>query len=271
MTTILGAGSQTLAQGLAATSQMAARPQFELSFSLLQNSLLDRLSEKIDKLNDSSGVDKVDAFIEMQRKQLIRALPPIGKFGNVTQYNKDVMVDMFGHMDSIDAANTASNSTEFDKFVAQMNDSTEMLKKPNGIAAGIYIKDGLETLRDNGSGLLNYDDYADDAARATAISDFRSGLNSSLAVLEITLDTARNISGDLQTKLNSLDLQVMADRSVKEVELLDDIEAARDEHANFLKSLSIAFEVAIQGAEQVGNTLLNGYKAPSGSVLNMFS
>ena len=88
MTTILTAGSQTLAQGLAATSQMSARPQFELSFSLLQNSLLDRLSDKIDKLNDSSGVDKVDAFIEMQRKQLIRALPPIGKFGNVTHFTQ---------------------------------------------------------------------------------------------------------------------------------------------------------------------------------------
>lgn len=269
MSSILGSSSN-FAESFSAVQLAASRPTFELQFNMLQNALLDQLSVKIDDLQDQD-VNNVDAFLILKKSKLSRAYTAVGKFGNETQHNKDVVTDIAAQIDLLTTANTNSDETAFNKAVAEIDDlMLNSLKDVNGSAAGLNVKDGLNQFRENGSGLLNYADYADSNARTDAITELQSTLNTSISILDINLDTAYKISSDIQSTLTSIDLQVTAEQAAAQTEVINEIEKLRNDHANFLKYLSIAFEVSQSNAQALADTL-NGNFSQKGTVVDIIS
>jgi len=263
--------TNSFAESFSATQLAAARPTFELQFHLLQNSLLDQLTVKVEDLQEDANVNKVDAFLFLEQKKLGRALDTVGSFGNETQHNKDVVGELVDKLTALTTANTNSDESGFNSALADINDlMMNSLKDVNGTAAGLNVKDGLYTYKENGSGLSSFSDYADSSTRSDAIAELQSALSSSLSILDINLNTAFKIHSDVQGKLSSISIQINADALAAQTESIDEIEQLRTEHANFLKYLSIAFEVSQNNAQQLADSL-NGNGGQKGTVVDIIS
>ncbi|MDV7339044.1 hypothetical protein RYZ26_05540 [Terasakiella sp. A23] len=268
MSSILSGGN--FADSFSAVQLAASRPTFELQFNMLQNALLDQLSVKVEDLQ-SQDINKVDAFLQVEQNKLTRALAAVGKFGNDTQHNKDVVKDISAQIDLLTTANSNSDETAFNAAKAEIDElMTNYLKDVDGSAAGMNVKDGLYSYRENGSGLLNYADYADSDARTTAISELQTSLNISISVLDINLDTAYKISNEVQGKLSSISIQINAEQLAAQTDVINEIEKLRDDHANFLKYLSIAFEVSQANAQALADNL-SGNNTQKGTVVDIIS
>ena len=262
--------TNSFAESFSAVQLSASRPTFELQFSMLQNALLDQLDVKIVDAQNSS-VNKIDAFLGLEQKKLTRALGSVGRFGNDTQHNKDIVGEIVEKLASLSKANTDSNETAFNTTLADVDElMQDFLKDVNGSAAGLNVKDGLNNYRENGSGLSNFADYADESSRADAISDLQGAISSSLSILEINLDTAYKIHGTVQGKLSSISIQINADALAEQSETVNEIEKLRDDHANFLKYLSIAFEVGQANAQALADSL-HGNAGQKGTVVDIIS
>ena len=59
--------ANSFARDLGNLARISARPTFELQFNILQNQLLSQLSDKIEKLNDTSANTQVDAFLKLEK------------------------------------------------------------------------------------------------------------------------------------------------------------------------------------------------------------
>jgi hypothetical protein len=257
------------AESFSAVQLSAARPTFELQFNMLQNSLLNQLDVKIEKLQANS-VNKVDEFVALQQKKLSRSISAVGIYGEGTQHNKDIVGEISASFEKLQAASTNLDEAAFNKYKTEIDDLTLQLKKVDGYAAGFTVKDGLDNFRENKSGILNFSDYADAATRDSALIDFQSSVNNSLSVLEINLDAAYTVHSKVSAKLSSINIGLNADALASQSELMNDIEKMRNDHSNFLKYLSIAFEVAQNNAQQLADSF-NGNAGQKGTVVDMIS
>ena len=71
----------SFAQGLANTATMAARPRFELAFNGLQNTIIDRLNNKIEEITADDGlVNNIDPFLLSSQKRLQRFQADLDRF-----------------------------------------------------------------------------------------------------------------------------------------------------------------------------------------------
>lgn len=266
--TILGGGN--FAESFSALQAAAARPRFELQFNILQNSLLDQLSVKIDDLQ-SNNVNRVDEFLTLEHRKLSRAYAHVGKFGNDTQHNDDVLNEIISKFDTLSDSVTNSDDASFDSAISEIDDlMINSFKNVSGAAAGLNIKDGLSQYLDSGSGIGTYASYADDTERSAAVSDLLSNLVISLQVLDINKDTAYNLSAEISSRLTSIDIQVNADQLANEAELMETIEKMRDEHSQFLTYLSIGFEVAQSNIDQLVAALSTS-NTQKGTVVDIIS
>lgn len=269
MVSILDGSS--VASSLASVMTASASPTFELQFNMLQNTLLDRLDDKINELNEESSVNRVDAFVQLEQNKLNRSLPKVADFGKNTQYNKDVLTDMFYFLDKMDTANADLDEDAFNEALAEMEERTLMLKDISGLSIGIIANDWLDEYRENGTGLVNFGDYADADARADALTEFRDEMGAKLVVNALNLDTAYEMQDKILGKLTSIDLQIQADATAAQAEKIEEIKDLREEYGYFLQGLSLAFEVQAANAEALSNQLVNGTDVDPGSVLNLFA
>ena len=273
MVSILGAfNNQSVGQTMSALANTAARPNFELQFSILQNTLLDQMSVKIEDLQKEKSYNRIDAFLDLERKSLMRSLPHVAKYGKDTEQNKAYLIDMKEELDNLNIAIADGDADAFDSAISRFDKtSTQKVLYVSGNKTGIHVKDGLMDLRSDGSGFSDYASYADNDARKAAVSELMEKVDLSIAILNNNLDTAYEINDRIQSKLTSINLQIVSTNAASDTEFMSTIEKLRQENANFLKSVSISFEVAQSNAQALSDNIFKGYKPPIGSVLNMFT
>ncbi|MBL6945326.1 MAG: hypothetical protein ISR47_01665 [Rhodospirillales bacterium] len=259
----------SVGRALANLGNAAARPNFELQFSILQNSLLDRLSEKIDALKEDSSVNNVDAFLTLETNRLNRIIPLINKYEDDTTNNYLTTNGFVDDLNSLEALASGGDATAFDNLIARLDADLQRVKTVSGLAIGFVVKDGMATIQDEGLGISNYASYGDDASRETAVSEARDKIEIALSVMTINLDNARDLKFSVESDIVSVTLQIEAVQIAEQSEKLAEIEKLRTESGRLLEALSLAFEVNASRAETLSEALLNPPKFNNGSVLDL--
>lgn len=262
-------GDFSVAKALVNLNTVAARPNFELQFSILQNRLLDRISDKIEKFNDDTTVNNVDAFLTLESKRLGRLVPLVEKFESDTTNNYLIANGLVDDLNSLEALASGGNAATFDDLLGRINADLQKVKTVNGLAIGLNVKDGLTTIQSNGMGISDYASYGDNASRETAVSDARAQIEAALAVLVINLDAARDFKSSVQSKTVSVTLQIEAVQIADKAEKLGEIEKLREESGQLLQILSLAFETNLARSQALSDQLLNPPKFNNGTILDL--
>lgn len=261
----------SLGQSLADLANVSARPTFELQYSILQNSLLDRLSKKIDEYNSDSGVNKVDAFLTLEKKRLERIIPNVTKYAQETTNNYLAAGGMIDDLTQLGSLASGGNADAFNNLRDRISADLQRIKNVSGLTIGMNVKDGLIDLQSTGLGIDDYDSYADASSRTDAVTAALAKVQNSLSVLIINLDGARTYQDTVQSKISSVTLQIEATQTAEKAEKLQEINKLKDDTTTLLKTLSLAFEVNASRSEAFTQALLNPSGTTQGTIADLVS
>lgn len=261
-----------VAFALADVANRAARPNFELAFNQLQNTIIDRLNQEIEKAQAEIKETRVDPFLQLEYKRLARLMPYVDRYQADNNDNRFRGARALDLIDELSAASTAGDQATFDAKLAEVNALAQGFTRVDGSAIGIVAPDGLYyDVATNGLAIDDYASYADDAARQTAILAAYNRIQNGLNVAEVNATTAYDFRDRVQSKLTSLQLQVEATRAAAEAEKTQELEKLRDKYADFLKAFSIAFEVNQTRSETLARNLLGPTQVDQGSIVSILT
>lgn len=275
-------GGAELGRGLAATAQMAARPNFELQFATLQNSLIDRINKKIDEVNKDK-TDNVDAFLVLEKVRLTRTsdaltaykAETLRAYAGVQDINAKLM-DLDGLVDG-----AASDPEAFDLLLGQINQIADLTKPINGIPVGVMTDDGIAKMRRDGVvqvtrdgspvKVTSYADFTDAAEARTAISEALTRTLSSISILAVKADAAAAQLSDINLRLTAVTVDIEAKKTATAAEKQQKVKDLEEQYALLLNTLSVMFEGQQSIADHLGRSLFNPPELEKGSVINMFT
>lgn len=252
-------------------ANLAARPNFELQFNILQNQLLGQLDDKVQDILDTGGVNRVDAFLELEQRRLARELPVIGKIENGFTLNYVTVNGMLSRLTTLESLAVGTDEQTFDSELALLNQDLQGIRAVDGLPAGLIVNDGLVDIRDAGLGLNSFASYGTETERLQAVTDAQVALGNALQVLTVNLDVVRDKEQNAIEKQNSVNLQIQALNAASQAEILGEVEDLRAEYAQFLKVLSIGFETSQSFAENFGEALLAPSDVGKGTVLDIIT
>ena len=270
----------SFAQSFASTRLAAGRPNFELQFNNLQNSIIDRLNEKINEAQkDSKLNNQIDVFLLAQEKKLTRFQSDLDLFTFNNARNINAVGELARRLDDLSTAIGNGDTAAFDRTLSEVSDIIGNTVVTNGTTIGIYISDGIEALRRDG--LLQYDN-AGTSTKATAYSDFADQAEAEAAiasaiekigqisdVLLYKAEGAEVLRQKTVTNLNSTLLQIQAAQTAVEAEKAAEIAKLRNEYAQLLNAISLAFESSQALSEQLSAKLFSPDAVPPGSAVNI--
>ena len=190
----------SFAQNLVRTNAAVSRPNFELQFNILQNTIIDRLNEKIAEVTADDGLqnDKIDVFLLQSAKKLTSFQQGIEKFIFENTGNANGVSSISERLDQLDAALDAGDTDAFNTALGKVNETTGLLTVTDGSTVGIFSNDGIQKLRN--SGVVRFDNGGT-TTKATSLSDFADTAAFISAMdLIISVDTAAvHLAGALGT------------------------------------------------------------------------
>ena len=271
-----------LAQGLFRAGNLAYKPNFELQFNTLQNTIIDRLNEKIAQAQASDGLlnSKIDAFLVQAAKKLSATQQGLETFIFQNYRNINGISALASKLDELDSALNASDTAGFNTALTKLNEIVGYLKVTDGSAVGIYTTDGIQKLRI--SGVVRYDDggtptratalsdFADTSAASSAITAARTEIGNISAALIDKTSGAEDLRARAATNLHSTLMQIKAAQVADSASKAEEIAKLKDEYAQLLTVVSLAFESNQTLTEQLGRKLFEEPDIESGSVLNLF-
>ncbi len=271
---------RSLAYGLANLSTVAGRPNFELQFNILQNTVIDRLNEEIAAVNESSR-ESVDAFLVLSQKKLQTFQANLDSFIFANSRNAWTLSELVDQLDQLQSALDASNITLFNTVLSRINEIVGKMAVPNGAVVGIFLNDGVTAIRRDGlinvtrSGakvrVTDYSQFTNAAEAQTAINNARTTITTSLNAVLARAEAAERLRQLTDKNLTATLLEIEGAKTAREAELASALTKLREKYAQFLNALSLAFESNQALAEQLGKGLFDPNKVDPGSVLNIFS
>ncbi len=263
--------SFSVGASLANLANISARPNFELQFNALQNRLLDQLVVKIEELNDDSIVNRVDVFLELEKKRMQRLTPLLEDYEAQTVSNRTTALGMSDDLTTLEGLASGGDATAFDTLLAQLDSDLALIKNVSGLSVGLNVKDGLVRMQGDGIGIGSYASYASDADRQQAVTDAKTKLDIAASVTTLNLDAVRSIQESVLEKIISTTIQIEAVQIADKAEKTEAIKQMRDDHSRLVKMLSLAFEVNQSRAEIFTQQLLEGPQFQPGTVLDLFT
>lgn len=261
--------TESLAFGIANANTLAARPNFELAFNVLQNTVISRLNKEIEKLNNEP-VNNVDAFLLLEQKRLNRVLPFVQTYQANNDSNRFRAASILDKLDVLDLDVLLADSDHFDATLAEANTFASEFLPVDGSAIGIFALDGFDQIARDGLGINSYASYADDAERFAAIDSARTRVQAALDIANINGETAYDFRQRTEKKIIALDAQIKATRAAQRAEKVAEIEKLRQQYAQTLNAISLAFEVAQARSEALGKNLLANRTPKPGTILRLF-
>ena len=281
VTDLLAGGS--VAQGLYRASNLAGRPNFELQFNILQNTIINRLNDKIDEVSADDGLQnaKVDVFLANAAKKLNVVQQGIETFFFENARNINGVSAIAEHLDNLDLALDEGDTAAFDASLEKVNNTIGYLKVTDGTSAGIYTSDGIQKLRN--SGAVRYDnggtptkatqyaDFADATEARAAVAAARTEIGNIAEALVLKAEGAEVVRQKTTQNLNSTLLQIEAAQIADQATKAEEISKLREEYGQLLNALSLAFESSQVLTERLGAKLFEAPELDAGSVVNIFS
>ena len=272
---------RSFASAFGTLASAAARPNFEVQFNILQNSIIDRINKDIERINEASTENQVDAFLLLSQKKLTIFKDNLERFTFVNARNAWTIPELKTKLDQLTAAVNANDTATFDSVLAQVNEIVGNMQVPDGTNVAITIPDGIAALRRDG--ILNvdragvttkitaYSQFANSAEALAAIASAQTRLDSSFVSVMIKAEAAENIRVLTEKNLTSTVFAIESARTASEAEKAVELAKVRENYAQLLNALSLAFESSQAMAEQLGKNLFDPNKVAPGSVMNLFT
>ena len=268
---------KSFASAFGGLANQAARPNFELQFNILQNAVIDRINKEIEKANEASSENRVDAFLLLSQRKLETFRENLDRFRFFNSRNAWTIPDLKTKLGELQAASTAGNAAAFDAILTQVNDAVGNMQVPDGSTVGIFIGDGIGAIRRDG--LLNvggtkitaYSQFTGDAEAQATITAALTRLDNSYNSVIIKADSAEKIRVMTEKQLTSVTFQIEAARTAAAADKAVELAKLRESYGRLLNALSLAFEVNQGAAEQLGKGLFDAEDIEPGSVLNLFT
>ena len=261
----------SVARNIGRLAIIAQRPNFELQFSILQNQLIDQLTDKIEKLNDKTVVNNVDVFLGLEKKRLERMPPLVNRFKNQTFMNLAITNGLTNDLATLKTLAPGSDASAFDTLLTKIDRELLSIRKVDGLAIGFNVKDGLLKVRDDGLGISDFSSYGNATDREAAVTSALAKLDSGVLVLLSNLDAINTFKESVGSKLTSVTLQIEAVQLAETGEKLAEIKKLRAKHSQFLTALSLAFEINQARAELLTEMLLEPPNFGKGTVLDIIT
>lgn len=287
---IITAPTNSLAATLADVGNKAARINFEIGFSLLQNQVIDRVNEEITKVNEVGADNKVE-IEQLQRRhgKLTRSLPVIEKYIYDTQTNGlrlgEIASDIVTLQNSFSAEGDANNVTagEITIFNSRRDALVQkfqyliQLFHPKVTDGNViaYLKNEITNLK-----ALTPVVGVVDAAGAPATNGNRAILTYLGTLRQRSLDAqdtslrAFAAAGQLRQQIQRQAAEVEADfvevTAVDRARKSADVKVLQEKYANVLLAISLSYEVQ-SGLFDSLSAALKKPTIPPGSVMNLFA
>ena len=269
------------AHGFASTATISSRPRFELAFNALQNTLIDRLNDKVEEVTADDGlVNNIDPFLVSSQKRLQRFQADLDHFIFDNSRNINAAGGLAQRLDSLQTALNSNNTDEFNAILGKINQAIGHTHVSNGTTVGIYIDDGITKLRREGLVSITdgdgttvaataRSDFADDAAAQAAIDAAELQIANTASVLLLKAEGAENIRENTAKNIRATILQIEAARVAEQADKANEVAKIREEYGQLLNALSLAFESSQAFADQLGQKLFDPNAVPAGSVVNI--
>lgn len=271
---------QPLAFGLTTLGTTVARPSFELSFNILQNTIIDRLNKEIEAAKESSS-ETIDAFLTLSQKKLRAFQENVDRFTVANGHNAWALAELSNNLEELDAALQANDTPAFNAKLRQINDTVGRLTPHDGSAIGIFLDDGTTAMRRDG--LVNvtrdgakvkvtdYSQFLDAAEAQTAVDNAQTKIATALNAVLARAEAAAKLGQVTDRNLLAVDTEIEATKTARDAELAAQLAKLREKYAILLNDLSLAFESNQALAEQLGKGLFDPNKVDPGSIVNVFS
>ncbi|MEK9751710.1 MAG: hypothetical protein VW338_00660 [Rhodospirillaceae bacterium] len=273
----------SVSQALYRNATLVGRPNFELQFNVLQNTIIERLNQKIAEAgaDDELQNSRVDVFLANAAKKLTGVQQGIEIFIFENARNVNVVSSLSDKLDQLDTALDGGDTAAFNTVLGKLNETAGYLKVTDGSSAGIFTEDGVYKLRSRGVVRLDnagttakataYSDFADATAARQAVSAARAELGNVAAALLAKHEGAEAIRVNVSKNLNKTLLQIQAAQIADQASKAQEIAKLREEYGQLLYALSLAFESSQFLTEQLGAKLFEPPELDSGSVINIFT
>lgn len=265
-----------IGQSLAGLAKASARPNFELRFSQLQNTIINRVNKKIEEINaDNTGA--VDATKVLEKARMQRASDILNAYqGELTnQYNG--VADIYNNLLNLDPS---GDTAQFDALLAKINETAGLLPNVDGTGAGVYTLDGVDQLRDvgvlqvtrNGEQVrvTSYADFVDAAEAEAAVSDALGRAAASVNIINTTIDSVNGLRESVDKRLTAVTLDIEATKTEVSASKAAKIKELEQQYAQMLNALSLSFEGSQSVTERL-QALFNETEYQKGSVMNLFT
>ena len=264
---------------MANAAAQAARPAFELQFNQLQNTVIRRLNDEIEKVNTTSPLErhKVEG-LKKEGVKLANALPVLEQYKVGNQHNLSRMeklremiaslMETF-HLDAeVDEQDVATIETKKQEIAAEIN-NLYVLTHPD-------ITDGDITrrIKDEKANLESQSAVVGSPEDNQAFMDYLTALDSKLdTAQEVTSNTVYlvvDMQASIQSDMSEIEAEMTEINTLQQLEKSEKIQDMREKYGQILQAISLSFESSNDYV-----TMLNEYLSPrlppAGSVLNMFS
>lgn len=268
----------SVGQTMASMAQTAARPNFELRFSQMQNTVINRVNKKIEEIN-SAGV-KVDATKVLERARLQRASDLLASYEQQVSNQYAGVADVYNRLLDLNPTGADTDPSDFNRRLAQINETASMLPNVDGSAAGVFTIDGVDTLRDvgvlqvtrNGEQVRvnSYADFTDGAEADAAIMGAMSRASASVNILSTTIDSISGLRDSVDRRLGAVSLEIEAAKTEASAERAKQIKDLEQEYGRMLNAFSLSFESSQSVTDRIKG-LLQPTEYQKGSVMNLFT
>lgn len=271
--------ANTISATLAAISQASAKTAFEVQFNNLQNTLIKRYNNEVDKINDSSTTTHRVESLENEEKQLLAALPILEQYRIGNENNNSQFEVILEDLNTLRSQITNDNNVTADEVTAFTTLRDKIADRVNNLYLYVHpdINDGNATQRFKES----LDDFKALTPVVGTLDGDNAGLTDSLDTFINSATVASTVTQNTITTALDLEFKIQSDFSVVDAELLQltyeestrratEIDNLKVDLGNTLRAISLSFEINSQLATQL-NQGLSEPVPPAGSVLNFFT
>ena len=283
-------GNINLGAALISIGQATARPNFELSFLQLQNSVIRRVNDRIGEVNEATNNTRAVDELQKDRNELVEDIPKLRTFLFGNEANNGRLQELspvvtsaiakFSEVDD-DTNLTAAEASDINTLKDQIVERLEglfVIKHP-----GIEDSDIIEKLKDLVAELNGFTAVAGtvDASGSGSPSNDNRALLDKLAEAQIRVDVGVEVTRNTASVTNGLILNFQKKSLEIESEILgisegdaqrrsQEVADLRADAANLLQAISISFEASTSLTDFIARSL-SPQQVPPGSVLNLFT
>ena len=260
---------------LVKTSQVGARPAFELQFFQTQDSILEKLNVEINNINNSVNTKGATALLNVQISRLNNDLAVINDFKARTDQKVSRISDTLVNLTSLITLAAPGTVAAFDTKLAE---TIHLMQKTNAPTYERYgVQDRLRVAKNDGLAQLQalvHNNFATqpDIDNTTAIlTAIQTDYLASQTIVDSNSKIAFTLQDNAITTIGELGRQVSNIKTEALGEATGKVKEKQEYYAQLLTAISLSFEASQALSTYIAESVVLPRKNEPGSVLNLFS